>query len=105
MKLLRTCSAVQDVVCWLGYGCVLIAVVFVGQTVEWLLTVVVKVTEVEAMNVVALQGVVLVQLLVQVLQEPSSLASLGKDHRQLGFLDLLVVDVALLQEVVVLAHP
>ena len=104
MKLLQTCSAVQDVVCWLGYGCVLIAVVFVGQIVEWLLTVVVKVTEVEVMNV-ALQVVVLVQLLVQVLREPSSLESLGKDHRQLGFLDLLVVDVALLQEAVVLAHP
>ena len=104
MKLLQTCSAVQDVVCWLGYGCVLIAVVFVGQIVECLLTVVVKVTEVEAMDVV-LQVVVLVQLLVQVLREPSSLESLDKDHRQLGFLDLLVVDVALLQEAVVLAHP
>ena len=72
VKLLRTCSAAQHVVFVLGCVCVLIAVVFVDQTVECWLVVVVKVSEAVAVAVVALQVVVeVVQLVVQGSLEPS----------------------------------
>jgi len=106
VKLLQTCSVAQHVVFVLGYVCVLIAVAFVDQTAECWLIVVVKVSEAVAVAVVTLQVVVeVVQLVVQGSLEPSWLGSLGKGHRELEVLDLLVVDEALVPWVVVHVHP
>jgi hypothetical protein len=72
VKLLQTCSAAQHVVFVSGCVCVLIVVVFVDQTAECWLIVVVKVSEAVAVAVVALQVVVkVVQLVVRVSLEPS----------------------------------
>ena len=69
------------------------------------MVVVEEVSEFEALCLVVLHFVVLVQLVVQVSLEPSWVLSLGKDHRYFELLDLLAVDEALPLVVVVLAHP